>query len=230
MTTVFTAPDLIIFGGSFDPPHIGHRLVVEACQSRFPNAKIMVFPSMAAAKAGGGSKSSSASFEDRVGMTRLLFANTHAEVCQLEAELPTPNYTFQLIQELRTRYPQKRLALLMGQDQFASFDRWHRPLEMLKICDLVVVRRTDDALEAATLLDSGTKILRSLSAMHSISSQKDGIDLTDFGTKIYFVAESVSDAQSSMIRKQIEVQGNVNMQFMTEDVASYIQNRKLYAR
>jgi len=230
MTSALTPPDLIVFGGSFDPPHVGHRLVVDACQLKFPCARIMVFPSMAAAKAGGGSKSSSASFADRVEMTRLLFAGTNAEVSELESKLPTPNFTFQLIQVLQKEYPESRLALLMGQDQFISFHCWHRPIEILRSCDLVVIRRTDDASAEESLIASGRKILNSLNAMHSISLQKDGIDLPEFGTKIYFVEESVSDAQSTIIREQIETQGSFRAQFITDDVASYIQNRKLYSR
>jgi len=97
-------------------------------------------------------------------------------------------------------------------------------------CDLVVIRRTDDASAEESLIASGRKILNSLNAMHSISLQKDGIDLPEFGTKIYFVEESVSDAQSTIIREQIETQGSFRAQFITDDVASYIQNRKLYSR
>lgn len=140
-------PDLVIFGGAFDPPHQAHRAMIEALLRHLPEVHVLVVPGQSPAVAGGGGKSPRASFEHRIAMCQELFGTLGARVTvdAIEGTLPTPNYTVNTLRELKHRWPQKQLGLLIGEDQVANFSQWREPNEILKIAGLAVVTRALDA-------------------------------------------------------------------------------------
>jgi nicotinate-nucleotide adenylyltransferase len=131
----------IVYGGAFDPPHAGHVDAARRALERFPAATLTVMPSPAPAVAGSSSaKAPSASFEDRVAMTRLAFAPLpRARVSRLEAELPAPNYTVNTLRALAA--DGEPLGLLIGGDQVESFTRWRDWQEILKLATVVAIGR-----------------------------------------------------------------------------------------
>ena len=132
-------PALVVYGGTFDPPHAGHVACVELVRARLPQARIKVIPGSSPPVAGGGVKSPWASFADRVAMCRLAFPDV--EVDALEERLPPPTYTYQTLQALAAAEPGLRFGWLLGGDQFEAFAGWRNPQMILDLADLVVVTR-----------------------------------------------------------------------------------------
>lgn len=144
------APDLIIYGGAFDPPHAGHVDALRRALTRFPEAKAWVMPSAAAAVAGSATaKAAGASFDDREAMCRIAFEPLGSDVAvsRLEAEMPAPNYTVETLRRIREQQPRAHLGLLIGRDQVSAFPRWREPDEIRRLATLIAVGRDGTAVD-----------------------------------------------------------------------------------
>jgi nicotinate-nucleotide adenylyltransferase len=144
------------FGGSFDPPHLGHLAVARAARAAFALDTVLFAPvGMQPLKPEGPS----ASFEDRVAMTRLAIAGEPGFQVSL-ADAPksadernsapgyTPNYTIATLERLRTSLaPGGALFCLIGADSFFGLRRWHRAAELPFIAPLIVASRPGQPLQ-----------------------------------------------------------------------------------
>lgn len=136
------------FGGSFDPPHLGHVAVARAAQQALQLDRVLFAPvGLQPLKPTGPS----ASFEDRVAMTRLAIAS-HAgfEVSLADAPKPassTPNFTVDTLAGLRESLPKETiLFLLLGADSFRALHHWHRAAEVPFLANLIVASRPNENL------------------------------------------------------------------------------------
>lgn len=163
-----------VYGGSFDPPHLAHvgatRHLLESGQVE----GVLVVPVYEHAFAKGLSP-----FAERLAMCRLAFADQPAvEVSELERELPRPNYTVQLIEELRARRPADELRLIVGADVLGDLSRWHQAPRLLELAPLLVLGRAgyprDDA-PAPVLPEVSSSELRAHAALHGTLRGVDGI-------------------------------------------------------
>ena len=128
----------LVYGGSFNPPHMGHQLAclygLEALGAdalwvvpvhEHPFGKELV------------------SFEHRVRMCELMVEplGQRALVSTLEKELPSPVRTFELFSALKSKHPDQSFAMLMGADLLAERSRWYRFEDLQKLVKIVVVGR-----------------------------------------------------------------------------------------
>lgn len=132
-----------IFGGSFDPPHLGHILALEEFQRKLSLDRVIVIPAGEPPHkqlASGG-----ASSEHRLQMTRLAVSHLpYAEVSDFELRREGKSYTALTVEALRQRYPQDQLFLLMGTDMFLSFSSWYEPHRITAQATLVAAYRMED--------------------------------------------------------------------------------------
>lgn len=110
-----------VYGGSFDPPHVGHAMV--AAWVRWTDRADAVWFLPAADHAFGKDLSP---FSDRVAWLDALCGElgAWASVCQVEAELPRPSFTVHTLTTLAERHPDRRFRLVVGADQRPSLPRW----------------------------------------------------------------------------------------------------------
>lgn len=153
-----------VFGGTFDPIHIGHAMVANyvAQWCDVDEVWLMVSPCNPL------KSSSSRMFPDS---RRLEFASLVAERCvntrvsDFEMSLPLPSYTFRTLCELSRRYPDREFELVIGADNWLHFDRWRNWREILETYRLIVYPRPgyDMPEQAETLYGScrGVTVLRS---------------------------------------------------------------------
>jgi nicotinate-nucleotide adenylyltransferase len=130
------------FGGSFDPPHLGHLAVARAARDAFNLDTVLFAPVGAQPLKRNGSM---ASFEDRVELTRLAIADEPGFAVSL-ADAPkssgAPNYTIDTLLGLRAQLPaDAALFCLMGADSFFGLRQWHRSAEIPFIAPLIVASR-----------------------------------------------------------------------------------------
>ncbi len=148
---------IAFFGGSFDPPHLGHLAVARAARAALGLDLVLFAPVGAQPLKAQGS---TASFEDRVAMTRLAVdGEAWFGISAVDAPKPdgTPNYTFETLQELREGLPpDSELFCLMGADSFVGLRQWHRAAEIPFVAQLVVAARPGERLDGlAALLPTG---------------------------------------------------------------------------
>jgi nicotinate-nucleotide adenylyltransferase len=143
------------FGGSFDPPHLGHLAVARAARAAFALDAVLFAPvGMQPLKPEGPA----ASFEDRLAMTRLAIAGEPGfQVSLADAPKPgddrdsapgiAPNYTIDTLERLRTSLaPDGVLFCLMGADSFFGLHRWHRAAELPFVAPLIMASRPGQPL------------------------------------------------------------------------------------
>ena len=150
---------IAFFGGSFDPPHLGHIGVARAAQKALHLDTVLFAPvGIQPLKPLG----STASFEDRVAMTELAikglpqFAISFADAPDASG---TPNYTIDTLMRLRAQFPSATLFALMGADSLVGLRRWYRGAEIPFITPLIVASRPGQRLEdLAAILPDGLTI------------------------------------------------------------------------
>jgi len=110
-----------VYGGSFDPPHVAHRLTAAYVLAVGGFERVLVLPVHEHAF---GKRL--APFEDRLELCRRCFRGlADVEVSALESELPAPNYTERTLECLRERHPDYDLGLVIGSDVLADTANWH---------------------------------------------------------------------------------------------------------
>ena len=126
----------MIFGGTFDPPHLGHLHLVRQAVETFQGAVRVVPNGYPPHK-----PTPVASWQQRLAMCRsLVHGLNHVEVDEEESPL-SPRYTVETLAAFRRRSPATVLWLVMGSDCLSSLHRWRQWQHLFKIAHLVVVRR-----------------------------------------------------------------------------------------
>jgi nicotinate-nucleotide adenylyltransferase len=136
------------FGGSFDPPHLGHLAVARAARAALGLDTVLFAPVGAQPLKAQGS---TASYEDRLRMTRLAIAGEPGfEVSQADRPKPSgePNYTLETLEKLRKELGENTLLFfLMGEDSFLGLRKWHRAAEIPFAAPLIVASRPGQKLD-----------------------------------------------------------------------------------
>lgn len=128
---------LAVYGGSFDPPHIGHVLAVHYVLSVGLAERVLVVPVYQHAL-----EKKLSPFEARLEMCRRAFSpDPRVEVTDIERTLPRPNYTLYTLEKLRELYPGEALRLVVGADVLSEAPHWHRFDEVRKLAPLLVLGR-----------------------------------------------------------------------------------------
>lgn len=144
-----------VFGGSFNPPHIGHVLLGVDAIETLGLDRLIVVP--ANANPLKGPDPGGASRIQRLQMTQLAFANDpRFEVSDMEIERGGLSYTVDTLEALAGKYAGAELVLVLGLDSVATFDRWVRPDRILELARLAVLTR---GTEEKSKLPSGATVV-----------------------------------------------------------------------
>jgi nicotinate-nucleotide adenylyltransferase len=128
-----------VFGGSFNPPHMGHLIVIEAVRDQLQLDKVIFIP---AAQSPNKPDTLLAPASNRLEMTELAVrGNKGFEVSDIEIQRKGVSYTVDTIQMLSVLNPRSELSLIIGIDNLIEFDTWKSPDEIVSKTDLVVMSR-----------------------------------------------------------------------------------------
>ncbi len=132
------AGTLGVLGGTFDPVHHGHlRLALEALH-QLELRRVLLVPANVPPHRGAPR----ASGEERLAMLNRAVAGVpRIAVDERELLRPGPSWTCDTLEALRTEAPTRPLVLLIGADQFAELDTWHRWEELTTLAHIAVARR-----------------------------------------------------------------------------------------
>ena len=194
-----------IYGGTFNPPHIGHIRAAQHAVQALSLEKLLLIPDRIAPHK--VIPSGTATAQQRLEMVRLAAKDMDkAQVLDLELHREGPSYTFQTILEMKEQYPHDELVLLVGTDMFLSFLTWKNPEIILSHASLGVFYRGD----------KGEK--EQIEAMKS-RMQADG-------HTVYLVDNPVVDISSTDLRRMLALQ--CADPFLPEGVSDYIRRHGLY--
>lgn len=129
-----------LFGGTFDPPHIGHMVVAQDVLERLALDLLVVMPA-----ARPPHRAAVLAAETRLDLMRRVCADDERfRVSDLELCREGPSYTVDTLRELRETLEPEALFLIMGSDQLRAFSTWRDPKEILQLATLAVMKRAGD--------------------------------------------------------------------------------------
>ena len=134
---------IAVYGGSFNPPHLGH---VEAArtvaQALHPDKFLIIPDNLPPHKE---MVEDSPTPEQRMSLCALAFAAIPgAEISDMEIRREGKSYTADTVDRLRALYPEDELFLVMGTDMLLSFEQWYRFRYLLEQCTLAVLARAEE--------------------------------------------------------------------------------------
>ena len=135
-----------LYGGSFDPVHLGHLLVSQAAHEELELEKIFFIP---AAQSPFKPDRTLAPAEVRTKMLRLALAGRpECEIDTQELERGGISYSIDTILDFRGRFPQAQLFYLIGADHVSELPRWRDAAQLARIVTFVVIPRPSQTNEA----------------------------------------------------------------------------------
>ena len=143
-----------LYGGSFDPPHLGHLSAARFFQQTMALDDVLIVP------AGKAPLKHSAGLpgQTRLELCRLTFP---FPIVDIEVTQSGESYTIHTLQALHKQHPQAKLFLLIGTDQLQKFTQWHRWQDILQLCQVCVLQRDKVPLQtnlSVTLLSGFTPV------------------------------------------------------------------------
>ena len=138
---------IAIYGGSFNPPHLGHMEAARTVAAELAPDKLFIIPDNIPPHKEVEPGCPTA--EERLELCRLAFRDVPgAEVSDMEIRRQGKSYTAHTVQGLRKQYPEDELCLVVGSDMFLSFEEWYEFRYLLGECTLAVISREEDDLDA----------------------------------------------------------------------------------
>ncbi len=193
-----------IFGGTFDPPHLGHLILAAEALDQLGLSKVLwVLTPVPPHKL----EQPITSLEHRLFMTQLMLGDySQFELSRAEIDRPGPHYMLETIRVIKTQFPGADPFLLVGGDSLQDMPSWHRPAELVSACQgLGVMRRPNNTIDIKSL----EEILPGLS------------------DKVHFVDAPLLEISSRDIRKRIS-EGRAFRHYLTPFVYEYILKNRLY--
>jgi nicotinate-nucleotide adenylyltransferase len=131
-----------IFGGTFDPVHVGHLIIAEQARDQARLDTVWFVPAPQPPH-----KEVRTRFEQRVEMLQLAIAgNPTFRIDELEKERTGKSYTVDTLEELHRRHPADELVLLVGSDTLHDLHEWRNPARILELAALAVMPRPEHPL------------------------------------------------------------------------------------
>ncbi len=221
-----TRPDIIYFGGTFDPIHMGHMDAVRIAQQVFPGVRVVIVPALAPPVSATTPKKVTSDFVDRVAMAVIAFDEwPRVEVSSVEEGLPTPNYTYVTLEALKSENPASSLAWMIGADQLQQFLTWKNPRRILEIASLIVLPRP--ALCQKELMDLAKDLASKLGFSFSFDADAGRLDL-DGGGSIYVMQQAPQTESSGEIRELAAKDLKALKGRVVPSVIDYIVDLELY--
>jgi nicotinate-nucleotide adenylyltransferase len=207
-----------LFGGTFNPPHLGHLRSVEEVRAQFQLDKIVFIP---AGYPPHKSEENVASAEDRYEMLRLtLEDNPHFEISDIEMENTKPSYTIDTLRKILKIYPQNEFFFIVGLEVFQEISTWKDYKKLFPLTHFIVMIKDP--------LPSPESILPVAIAEEFCYSKDEKGGFRHRSEKwVYLSHITRLDISSTKIRKLIG-QGEAIQYLVPKTVERYIRLKGLY--
>lgn len=215
-----------LFGGTFDPVHLGHLAVARSAAEKFDLARVYFAP---ADLPPHKQKRRLTDFQHRFAMLALATADDPRFVPSLlDAHTGQPNYSIDTVRRLKSTLKKSdKLYFLIGIDAFKDISTWHKPMELLSEVEFIVVSRP-----GFSLADVGRSLPESLRPtdlmLRVMKQQKADGTIAVIGATIHLLGEVHERVSSTQIRTAAHKPINALSRYVPRLVAEYIKKERLY--
>jgi len=193
-----------IFGGTFDPPHLGHLMLADEAQAQLCLGQVLWILTPDPPHKEGQQLTALAHRLDM--LTAAISDNPSFRISRVDIDRPAPHYAVDTVRLLAEAHPQDELIYLMGGDSLHDLPTWHTPRQFIEACDGIgVMRRPGDRI-----------------ALKSLEKTLPGLT-----QKVRFIDAPLLEISSSDIRSRVS-RGKSVRYYLTAPVYQIIQERKLY--
>ncbi len=192
---------IALFGGTFNPFHVGHFKMLEAVNCLEDIDKIFVIPDKIPPH-----KEANFLANDKIRqeMCQIAISNFEkAELCLVEFEREGKSYTFDTVSLLKERYPDANFYFVLGGDMLVYFPKWYKSDELMKMMDFIAFRRSD--------IDN-TEFDKSVQAFRNK------------GMKITVLDNEIPNVSSTEIRENF----SSSKELLPEKIYEYLMERGVY--
>jgi nicotinate-nucleotide adenylyltransferase len=210
-----------IFGGTFNPVHLGHLRSAEEVRERHRLQRVLFIPS---ATPPHKREHGLASADDRLAMVRVAVAgNPHFRVSSIELQRGGRSYSVDTLRTLRRRMPTSVFFFILGADAFRDIATWYEYRSLFELCNLVVTSRPpeNDVLLSKLLPVAVRREFCYRPRLRALEHRT--------GNRIFFQRISQLDISASAIRKRLRAGTSVRY-LLPPSVERYIFRHGLYAR
>ena len=195
-----------IFGGTFDPPHVGHLALASAARAQLGLDRLLW---MLTPDPPHKLHQTITPIAHRLAMVELALAgHPEFELSRLELDRPGPHYALDTVRLVQEQNPDSEIVYLMGSDSLRDLPFWYRPSDLVSALRYIgVMRRPDSDYDLPAL----EQILPGITA------------------KVRFVDAPLVDISASDIRA-LAAAGKPFREFVTADVYEYIIEYRLYSQ
>jgi nicotinate-nucleotide adenylyltransferase len=193
-----------IFGGTFDPPHIGHLILAEdACEQLELDQVLWVLTPFPPHK----TMQKISPIQDRMSMVMLaITGNSYFNLSRVDMDREPPHYAADTVGLLREKSPKDVFYYLMGADSLKDLLSWYEPHRFVSLCHGIGVMMRHDEVP-------------------DISQLK--LTIEGLGEKVHFLETPVIEISGSDIRDRVE-RGRSFRYLVPDKIQHYILNHKLY--
>lgn len=194
-----------VFGGTFDPPHLGHLILAAEAQNQLELERVLFVLTPAPPHKTGLAITS---LEQRLALLQAALEEAPGfEISRVDIDRQPPHYAVDTVRLLRQAYPGAKLTYLMGGDSLMDLPLWRHPSEFVQACDTIgVMRRPGDRV-----------------SLLALEEQIPGLAL-----KTQFIRVPLLEISSSEIRQRIR-EGKPVRYFLPPAVYRLILSERLYA-
>lgn len=210
-----------LFGGTFNPVHLGHLKAAEVVQRKFLLDKILFIPSYIPPHK---ESSEVASPLDRLSMVELAVASYPRFVpSSIEIEAKERSYSIITLGKIKKIFPDAWIFFILGIDAFLEIDTWRDYKKVMEQCHFIVISRP------GYCLDDVRRILdwKYVDSMYELSQyeeiKEDKLNLF----KIFLLSIDALDISSTDLRKRVKSRDSIRG-LVSKAVGAYIEKYKLY--
>ncbi len=196
--------NIAIYGGTFNPVHIGHTNLLDCFIKQLDFDKIIVIPTNIPPHK---DIRITADAQTRLEMCKTAFTNDKVIVSDIELLRNEKSFSYDTVSQLKETYPEDNLFFLMGSDMFLSLETWYRFNDLKKLITFCAVARNQED--------------RKLLEQHAVRLEEND-------AKTVIVDIDVIDISSAQIRERI-IFGQSCSEFLPEGVENIIREKKLYS-
>ena len=213
---------VLVFGGSFDPPHLGHKALLEHVLKNINVSKVIIIPCYIQPL----KDKDFSSAEHRLAMSRIQFTlekfaigrsnykDIELLVSDHEIKRGGASYTVDTVKHFRNVYPGRKIIVLMGEDSFWDIEKWKDSSVLFGLCSMIVVTRPSNDKE-----NSSAKNVSSLfSYVEKIKHE--------YSCDVELIDDFQDPASSTLLRREIS-EGS-DPKYLDGDVMEYINKKNLY--
>lgn len=192
-----------ILGGTFDPPHLGHLVLAQEAWFELELDRVLFVP---ARQPPHKNQRDYTPLEHRLAMVALAIRdNPHFELSRADADREGPNYSVDLVHILHEQFLTADLYFVMGLDSLADLPKWHKPDQLIALCQLAVMVRPGYSVD-----------------WNSLEEKIPGLR-----ARVLILPKPQLEIASSEIQLRVR-NGRPIRYLVTDAVAEYINQNKLY--